>query len=147
MSTGQVSVLCVDDNDLVCEAMHRKLCPPSFNFTGYTLTTEGLLDLISSRRPDLVVLDINMPGSDPVASIRQIKALRPQTRIAALSGMLDEEVIGQTIEAGVDGYISKSEPSGTIIDSLLRVAAGEFVLSPEVSRTYVSGRERPVEFW
>src|SRR5262245_25060226 len=119
-----IRVLCVDDNELVCSAMQRKLREPEFDFIGSLNSTTGLIQLMERDRPDLLIIDVDMPGSDVAAALRDIKKRLPGTRVAALSGVLDDATIDRILEAGADAYISKSEDSRTIIDSFRRVAGG-----------------------
>ena len=139
--SAPIRVVCVDDNELVREAMQRKLCEPEFCFTGSLASIEGLVEHVEQQRAELVVLDIDIPGRDTAAALRELKRRHPEVRVAAFSGLLDDETIDRALESGADAYISKSEDSKTIVESVRRLAAGEFVLSPDVRAVY----EGPVD--
>jgi DNA-binding NarL/FixJ family response regulator len=83
--------------------------------------------------PDVVVLDIRLPGGDGLDACRQIKAYRPETRIIILTSFPDDEVIFDAIACGADGYVLKEIGSDELIRALERIGRGESLLDPAVT--------------
>ena len=133
-----IKVLCVDDNDLVCGAMERRLCPPLFDFVGAEPTYDGLDERLQRDTPDLLVLDLDVPGSDALGWIRRAATRDPRPRMVVLTGMVGGQWVVKALEAGADGVIAKSEDSATIVDLLVRAASGESVISRDAARALVA---------
>ena len=92
--------------------------------------------------PDVVVLDIRLPGGDGLDACRQIKARRPETRIIILTSFPDDEVLYDAIAAGADGYVLKQIGSDDLIHALERVGQGESLLDPSLTaRVFAKVRE------
>jgi two-component system response regulator DevR len=83
--------------------------------------------------PDVVVLDVRLPGGSGLDACRQIKANRPETRIIILTSFPDDEVIFDAIACGADGYVLKQIDSSELIRALERVGRGESLLDPSVT--------------
>ena len=129
MPISPIRVLCVEDNELVADAIGRKLARDErFEWLGWVSTGPALLDAAVVLRPDVVCMDLDIPGQDTLEMIRALKLKCPATRVLILSGHLREDYVNQTVEAGASGYLSKAEESRLIIETIRRIAAGEFVL-------------------
>lgn len=132
-----VRVLCIDDNEFVIEAMERKLSrEPDLAFAGSALSADALLEEVDAAAADLVLIDMNMPGRDPVDAVRDLALTRPGVRSVALSGYVREDIIDRFLAAGGYGYVAKDEDLDTIMHALRQAAAGEIVFSPIVLRHY-----------
>ncbi|MGH7241850.1 MAG: response regulator [Phycisphaerales bacterium] len=130
-TSGPIRILCVEDNQLVADALCRKLTGnPDFEWLGWVDSAQALYEKTTSLTPDVVCMDLNVPGQDVLDMIRQLKSIAPQVRAIILSGHMSAEAVDEAIDAGAWGYLSKAEDSRVIVDSLRRVAAGEFVLGP-----------------
>lgn len=127
-----IRVLVIDDNELVCDAMARKLCAPLFDYLGSSTSLEGIDEVLDELRPQVVVLDLGLPGCDPLEWLRGLSRRPDRLRVAVLSGHIDPQSVRRAVAAGADAYLSKSEPSAVLVDLLVRVAGGERVLSPDV---------------
>lgn len=126
---SQIRVLCMEDNELVADAIGRKLrYDTRFEWLGWVNTAASLMSALQDRKPHVVCMDLDMPGQDTVELIRDMRTLSPATRVLVLTGHVREEFVNRTVDAGAWGYISKAEESRVIVDSIHRVAQGEFVL-------------------
>lgn len=129
MNRTPIAVLSVEDNELVADAIGRKLCSdPDFEWLGWVSSVDGLRASVARQQPDVVCMDLDIPGQDALQMIRLLKAISPNSRVLILSGHLRRELIHHAVDAGAWGYLSKAEESRLIVDSIRRVAAGEFVL-------------------
>ena len=129
MASAPIRVLCVEDNQLVAEAIGRKLSGDSdFIWLGWVDSEESLLAKVEESPPDVVCMDLDIPGQDAFGMIRSLKERSPQSRVLILSGHVHADYIDQAVDAGAWGYLSKAEESRVIVDAFRRVAAGSFVL-------------------
>ncbi|MGB9722273.1 MAG: response regulator [Chloroflexia bacterium] len=95
------------------------------------------LRMVARHRPDVVVLDIQMPGMNGIEATREIRAHFPEVRLLILTAYDDDPYIVALLRAGADGYILKSAEAEDLVRAVREVAAGRSVLSPEVARRVV----------
>jgi DNA-binding NarL/FixJ family response regulator len=93
--------------------------------------------LVAEHLPDVVVLDVQMPGTTGVEATREIRSRFPDVRILILTAYDDDPYIFALLRAGADGYILKSAPAEELIRAVRSVAAGQTVLSPQVAHKMV----------
>lgn len=132
--SSPLSVLCVDDNVEVAEALRVLLSRAGFRHVGWLASAEGLIERAERDRPDLILLDVDMPGPDPLAVLPELCRALPEVRVIVLSGHIRRRLVDTAIERGAWGYVSKNDGEGELLDAIRAVAAGEFVLSSEVQR-------------
>lgn len=122
----------MDDNEWIAEAIERRLRRDGdFEWLGWLPSTQGLIDQAEAQRPDVVVLDVDIPGEDTFNAIRTLAARVPTARVMMLSGHIRSDYVDRAVAAGAWGYLSKNEDNSTIINALRQIARGEFVLGPE----------------
>jgi DNA-binding NarL/FixJ family response regulator len=132
-----IRVLCVDDNELVGDALEIKLrIAGGFEWLGQIGNADNLVNEVRCRRPNIVLLDIDMPGQDPLVALQQLSELFPNVRVLMLTGYVERPLIERAIEAGAWGYLSKHTGGDAIISAIREVAMGEFVLGPGVASAY-----------
>ncbi len=88
----------------------------------------------AERRPDILIIDIEMPGRDSIAAITDVKAVSPATRVVVLTAYCKEAMIVAALRNGAAGYVLKTEPPSEIFAALKRVLGGETVLSKQAQR-------------
>lgn len=132
----QYSVWIVEDNEAFRKQLRRVL-----NASGVFVsendfrTCEPLLEVIrESSPPDLVLMDIGLPGMDGIEGIRHIKALAPATEVVVLTVFDDNENVVQAIAAGAVGYLHKSSSMEAIVDSLKSILVGGAPINPHIAR-------------
>lgn len=132
-SDREISVLCADDNPHVAEALRLKLSRISdFAWRGWVSSADRMADAVAEFRPDILLLDLDMPGADPLQAAADIARERPDTRIVVFSGHVRPDLIVRALEAGVWGYVSKNDGEDELVRILRAVADGQVVFSPEV---------------
>ena len=130
-----ISVLLVDDNAILAEAFPRVLARDArFRWAGWVSNTRGLLDRIIDACPDIILMDVDMPGIDTFDIVRQITARCQNARTVMFSGHLREEYTDAAFDAGAHGYLHKDDDLATLLDNIERAHRGELVLSPLVQR-------------
>jgi DNA-binding NarL/FixJ family response regulator len=131
-----ISVLCADDNALVCDALRTGLAgaPGEFRWLGHLASADALVQQVDLLRPDVVILDIDMPGRDPFAALADLAAHAPGTRVVMYTGHVSRDLINRALDTGAWGYLSKHASITEILAALRRVAQGHIVLSPDAAQ-------------
>lgn len=131
---ARVRVLVVDDDQQVRRMLRRLLeRHGDFEVVGVSATGDGCIALVDDLKPDVVLMDMEMPGMTGAEATQAIKASHPETKVVALSGRGDEAIVGEMIRAGASGYLLKGSDAEDLIDSLRAVAQGQGALAPEVT--------------
>ncbi|HNS52482.1 MAG TPA: response regulator transcription factor [Anaerolineae bacterium] len=139
----QLGVLLVDDHEVVRLGVRALIeRQPGMVVVGEAGTVREAVTQAEKLRPDVVLLDLRLPGGDGLEACRQIKAQRPETRIIVLTSFPDEEMLFEAIAAGADGYVLKQIGSGDLLLALERVGRGESLLDPSLTtRVFAKMRE------
>jgi len=136
-------ILLVDDHEVVRVGVRALIDrQPGMEVVGEAGTVREAVRQAERLAPDVVVLDIRLPGGSGLDACRQIKDLRPETRIIILTSFPDEEVLFDAIGAGADGYVLKQIGSADLLQALERVGRGESLLDPALTnRVFAKMRE------
>ena len=127
-------VLVVDDHPLTRDALASLLTQGGFDVVGEAADGAEALGLAHELQPDLVLLDLSMPGLDGLAALPRLRAAAPGCEVVVLTASGTEENLLAAIRGGAAGYLLKSEPPERIIDFVRGVARGEVALSGAVAR-------------
>jgi DNA-binding NarL/FixJ family response regulator len=136
-------ILLVDDHEVVRVGVRALIDRQSgMEVVGEASTVREAVSQADQLTPDVVVLDIRLPGGDGLEACRQIKARRPETRIIILTSFPDDEVLFDAIACGADGYVLKEIGSDDLIRALERIGLGESLLDPSLTnRVFAKMRE------
>jgi DNA-binding NarL/FixJ family response regulator len=136
-------ILLVDDHEVVRLGVRGLIeRQEGMEVVGEAGTVREAVSQVEQLAPDVVVLDIRLPGGDGLEACRQIKALRPETRIIVLTSYPDDEKLFDAIACGADGYVLKQIGSDDLIRALEQVGRGESLLDPAVTaRVFAKMRE------
>lgn len=139
----RLKILLVDDHEVVRVGVRALIeRQPGMEVIGEAGTVREAVSQANRLAPDVVVLDIRLPGGSGVEACRQIKADRPETRIIILTSFPDDQVLFDAIAAGADGYVLKQIGSDDLVRSLERVGRGESLLDPSLTaRVFAKMRE------
>jgi two-component system NarL family response regulator len=123
-------ILLVDDHALFCEALQNLLALHGYEVVG--TAGDGLQALEEARRlhPDLILMDIEMPGCDGLTATRLINAEMPDIKIVMLTVAQQDEVLFESLKSGACGYLLKSLRSSQLLLHLGQLAEGQAALSP-----------------
>jgi two-component system NarL family response regulator len=129
----RVRVLIVDDHALIREGLGKVLLlEKRINVVGEATTGEEALELLAAQPVDVVLLDINLPGMNGIETCYHIKRNYPGIEVIALTIHEQEEYLFEMIRAGVSGYLLKDINPELIVDTVLRVYAGESFIPPSL---------------
>ena len=133
--TTPVTVVLADDHALVRRGFRRLLeDDPSIAVVGEASTGDEAVRLTGELKPQVVVMDVAMPGTSGLAATRTILASAPDTAVLMLSMHAEETLVRQAMEAGARGYILKNALDLDLAAAVKRVAAGETVVDPTIAR-------------
>ncbi len=133
-------ILCVDDNKDILRAMSLHFARvKDFEVVGSLSSAAGLEAAVRNKHPDIIVLDLDMPGKSPMQALRDVNASGAATRAIVFSGHVRAKLVSEAIDAGAWGYVSKSDGEDALVAAIRSVMAGEIGLSPEV-RSAMAGR-------
>jgi DNA-binding NarL/FixJ family response regulator len=129
-----------DDHAMVREGIRALLSQSAdLKIVGEAADGREVVRLASLLEPDLVLMDLCMPGSNGTEAIRAIKRRLPKTKIVVLTVQRTEEHIRAALDAGADGYILKEDSSSELMTALRSIETGKFYLSPHICKQIVHG--------
>ena len=127
-------VLIVDDHPLTREALGGLLTSNGFDVVGHAADGAEAIERAGALHPDVVVLDLTMPGMDGLTALPRIREAAPESAVVVLTAAEDDTNLLTAIRLGAAGYLLKNEPPERIVDFLRGVAHGEAALSGAVAR-------------
>jgi two-component system, NarL family, response regulator NreC len=130
---AKIKCLLVDDHTLLRQGVRRLLeGEPDFEVVGESPDAGDAVEKARELRPDVVLMDIGMPGLSSFEAVRQIRKNRPETRLLFLTMHDDEDYLVQGLEAGAAGYVLKDTPAPQLFTAVRDVHKGGKYLSPQV---------------
>jgi len=151
-----VRVLIVDDHAVVRGGLNQLLSGAGFDVVGEAGDGQSAVDAVEVCAPDVVLMDLSMPGVDGAEATRRIRASHPDLPVLVLTSYSDRDHILGAVDAGVTGYLLKDDEPVTLIDGIHAAARGESPVSPKAagvlfdarahtrSEETLTGRERDV---
>jgi DNA-binding NarL/FixJ family response regulator len=140
-----IRLLIVDDHVIVREGLHILLSEePGFEVIGMAGESDAALALVKKHKPDVVLMDLVMPGLDGIETTRRILAASPSTRVLVLTTFADDQRVRDTIQAGAIGYLLKDVLKQELLNAIRSAAAGKPALHPEAQQylmRQILGRE------
>lgn len=147
------TVAIVDDHSVVRMGMKYVLMTDKeFKFVGEADDGAEAVTLVDKFRPDILLLDVRMPGTDGIAALRLVREKFPDQRVVMLTMSDAEEDVYQALTLGARGYVIKDNSPGNIIGALRKVMSGELAVSDAVRSAYdarkaergLTGREKEI---
>jgi len=133
-----ISVLIADDQALVRGGFHSILAgQDDIEVVGETEDGNETVEAVERLRPDVVLMDIRMPGIDGIEATRRIVARRIATRVLVLTTFDIDDYVYEAMKAGASGFLLKTAPPRQLADAVRTVAAGDALLAPSVTRRLV----------
>jgi len=128
------SLLLVDDHAMFRAGIRALLeTEERFEVVGEASSGEEAIDRVREVRPDVVVMDLSMPGTNGLEATRRIAALGYETRVLILTVHAEEEYLVPVIDAGASGYLTKSSADRDLVEALKVVGRGEVYLPPHAT--------------
>ncbi|MGE5578228.1 MAG: response regulator [Syntrophothermus sp.] len=144
-------IMLVDDHEVVRVGLAALLRRRGdFEIVAEASAADEAVDKALQVQPDVVIMDIRMPGGSGTEACRRIREVSPQTKVIMLTSFADDNAVIESIIAGASGYVLKEIGSDAIIDAIERVSRGESLLDPAVTekvfahmRNQASGKGNP----
>jgi NarL family two-component system response regulator LiaR len=132
--TNPISILIVDDHEVVRKGVRAYLDTlPEFEVVGEAISGEEAIEMVKEQIPDVVLMDLIMPGMDGVESTRRIKNISPRTQVVVLTSYHEDAHIFPALKAGAISYILKDMKMEKLGDAIHRAVQGEVTLHPLVA--------------
>ncbi|MCF7976755.1 MAG: response regulator transcription factor [Chromatiaceae bacterium] len=141
-----LNLLLCDDHSLFREGLAALLRQhPGWRILAEAANGEEAVRLAAELKPDVVVLDVAMPGMNGIDAAAAIRNETPQTRIVALSMYADNHYLQRMLKAGANAYVLKNEASAELVEAIETVMAGGQFISPALTQTGAETRHRSAD--
>ena len=141
-----IKVSIVEDDKLILEAIRDLIVETDgFNCSGFYGDCESAIEDIKNNRPDVMLMDIELPGISGIEGVKKIKELYPKTDIIMLTVHEDLSLVFQALTAGACGYLDKSASEEKIIESIKEISDGGATMSYKIAKLVVSSFQKKPE--
>ena len=142
----QIKVAIVDDDEGIRSSLAALIRrSPDFKLTGEYPDAEAALKEIPHHEPNVVLMDINMPGMNGVQCVQQLKAALPTLQVLMLTVYEDSDSLFNSLRAGASGYLLKRTASARLLEAIKDVHAGGSPMTPQLARRVVQFFTKPVK--
>jgi len=132
--TNPTSIILVDDHEVVRRGVRTYLNTiAEFDVIGECSSGEEAIQMVTEHIPDIVLMDLIMPGMDGIETTRQIKKISPRTQVVVLTSYHEDAHIFPALKAGAISYILKDMKMDKLVDALNKAVQGEVTLHPRVA--------------
>jgi DNA-binding NarL/FixJ family response regulator len=139
-----IRVVVADDHKVVRAGIRELLADePDIEVVGEARNGHEAVELALAQRPDVVVMDINMPELSGVDATRRIRAADPAVRVLVLTAYQDDPYLYGLLDAGASGYILKTAEGGDIVRAVRATAAGQSTIDPAVASRLIARLTQP----
>jgi len=138
----EISVLIVDDHEVVREGLRLSLLrSPQIRVVGEAPDGETAIALTERRRPDVVIMDLRMPGMDGIEATEELLKRVPETAVIVFTAYSERALLSRSLESGAKGYILKEAPHETLLRAIEKVAGGDTFVDPALMPNLIQGRD------
>lgn len=139
-----IRVLLVDDHDMLRRGLKSFLRAfDDLELAGEASSGEEAIKLCDELQPDVILMDLVMPGMNGVETTHTILSDHPDVKVIALTSFEEQELVQKTMQAGATGYLLKSASAGELADAIRTAYRGEPTLSPEATRALIHVATQP----
>jgi two-component system, NarL family, response regulator DevR len=139
-------ILLVDDHEVVRLGLKSLLeRHPQFDVVGEASSAREAMEIINEKHPDVVVMDIRLPGTSGIEACEEITGRYPETKVIMLTSYAEDEMLFSAIRAGASGYILKQIGGEDLVRALEAVGRGEAMLDPTVTQRVFQEVRRAVK--
>jgi two-component system, NarL family, response regulator DevR len=139
-------IVVVDDHGVVRLGVVALICQqPGYSVVGQAASAEEALPLIAELKPDLVVMDVRLPGKSGIDACREVRAQHPHTEVIILSSFAEPQTVSSAFMAGAKGYVLKDLENHRLLQAIQAVAAGGSALDPSLGAALAQGMQAMME--
>lgn len=129
------SIAICDDHKIVREGLKQIISAfPEFQIIADVESGEALFQVLRDKEPQIIILDVSLPGRSGLEVLKQIKSLRPEIRVLVLSMYPEDQFAIRMLKAGASGYLHKDSEPGVMLEALRAIASGGEYLSPKITQ-------------
>lgn len=142
-----ITVALADDHVLFRQALRHLLdAEDDITVIGEASDGRAIQTLVGEHQPDIILMDINMPGIDGVTATRELKSQLPDVRIIILTMFSEDGHVIRAVRAGADAYLLKNSESSRVVDAIHAVFRGESIIEPQLASKLLSEFRRVSDF-
>jgi len=135
----EITCLLVDDHEVVREGLRLSLSrAPHIRVVGEASDGETAVALAERRRPDVVIMDVRMPGMDGLEATKLLLEKVPDSKVLIFTAYNEKSLLSRGLESGAKGYILKEAPHQTLVRAIEKVAAGDGYVDPALMPDFLS---------
>jgi len=143
-----IRVILVDDHAVVRSGLSAFLMVyDDLEFVGEAASGEEAIRLCKKLRPDVVLMDLVMPGIDGAAATQAIREDCPDTQVIALTSFKEQELVQGALRAGAIGYLLKNVSADELVSAIRAAHAGKPTLAPEAANALIKASQNPPPVW
>jgi DNA-binding NarL/FixJ family response regulator len=137
--TEPITCLIVDDHEVVREGLRLSLSrSENIRVVGEAADGNAAVTLAKRRRPNVVILDVRMPGKDGLSAAKEITTEVPETAVLMFTAFAERSLLTRGIESGAKGYILKEAPHQTLVRAIQKVADGDGYVDPALMPAFLN---------
>ena len=139
-----IRVLLVDDHAVVRSGLSKfLLVNPDLEMVGEACDGAEAVNMVSLHKPDVVLMDLMMPGVDGITATREIHQRYPQVKVIALTSFSEQNMVQGALQAGAAGYLQKNVTASELGNAIRSAYAGRMTLSPEAAQVLADSVSQP----
>jgi len=139
----EITALIVDDHEVVREGLRLSLSrAPHIRIVGEAADGAAAVELALRRKPDVVIMDVRMPGIDGLEATRTLTSQSPDAKVLIFTAYSERSLLGRAFDSGANGYILKEAPHETLVRAIEKVAAGEGYVDPALMPAFLAGKDQ-----
>jgi DNA-binding NarL/FixJ family response regulator len=139
----EITCLIVDDHEVVREGLRLALSrAPNIRVIGEASDGESAITLAERRKPDVVIMDVRMPGMDGLEATRLMSERAPNCKVLIFTAYSERSLLGRGLESGAKGYILKEAPHQTLVRAIEKVAQGDGYVDPALMPAFLAGKDQ-----
>jgi DNA-binding NarL/FixJ family response regulator len=138
----EITTLIVDDHEVVREGLRLSLSRAShIRVIGEASDGASAVELAVRRKPDVVIMDVRMPGMDGLEATKLLIERAPESKVLIFTAFSERSLLSRGLESGAKGYVLKEAPHQTLVRAIEKVAQGEGYVDPALMPAFLSGKE------
>ena len=138
----EITALIVDDHEVVREGLRLSLSrAPHIRVVGVAADGASAVELAERRKPDVVIMDVRMPGIDGLEATKLLAERAPEVKVLIFTAFSERSLLGRGLESGAKGYILKEAPHQTLVRAIEKVAQGEGYVDPALMPAFLTGKD------
>src|SRR5258705_13535191 len=140
---SEITCLIVDDHEVVREGLRLSLSrAPHIRVIGEASDGASAVALAERRRPDVVIMDVRMPGMDGLEATKILTERVPDSAVLIFTAYSERSLLSRGLESGAKGYILKEAPHATLLRAIEKVAGGEGYVDPAPMPAFLMGKDK-----